>query len=286
MPLFQRPDGTIVKDLPAVRRVMPYIMRCRNECSVYLETRCDVTSAKKWLWAYNQALEGQGSCTFLHLFLYAGREVLKEFPHLDRFVAGRRIYQRKESTFSLMVKETMDVDAPLHAAKLPMAEPDESLRAYSQRIESLTQNARDYHERSEKETQLLLLLPDFLVRFVLMLRNWLDDWGILPLSLIHDDPLYTSIFISNIGSLGLPEGFHHLYEHGNCSAFAMISALQKCPVADWDGNITIRDILPIRWTVDDRVADGFICAQALKKFKAILEDPGQFYGPPDVAAQA
>ncbi|MFO1043813.1 MAG: 2-oxo acid dehydrogenase subunit E2 [Planctomycetaceae bacterium] len=283
MPLFRRSDGILVRGLPPMRRVMPYIMRGRNESAVYVETRCDVTSAKKWLWAFNHSTK-ETQCTFLHLFLYSMRIVLKEFPQMDRFVSGRGIYQRKVSTASIMVKESMQTEAPLYSVKLPLAVDGESLANYCRRITEILQNARQYNERAELETALLLKLPDFLVRTVLAVRTWLDNVNLLPYPLLRDDPLYTSLFVSNGGSLGLPEAFHHLYEHGNCSGFAMISALQKSPVADWDGNITIRDILPIRWTIDDRIADGFVCAQALKRFQSCLENPAQILGPPDANA--
>ncbi|MCA9090626.1 MAG: 2-oxo acid dehydrogenase subunit E2 [Planctomycetaceae bacterium] len=263
---------------------MPYIMKGRNESAVYVETRCDVTSAKRWLWAYNRAANGH-QCTLLHLFLYSARLIMEEYPQLDRFVSGRRIYQRKTSTASLMVKESMDTESPLYSVKLPFADAGESLGAYCLRIEAILRNAKAHHERTEKETELLLKLPDILIRTVLAVRKWLDDWNLLPSALLRDDPLYTSLFVSNGGSLGLPDAFHHLYEHGNCSAFAMICSLQKSAVADWDGNINVRDILPIRWTVDDRVADGFVCASALKRFQSFLEEPAQHLGSPEDAAR-
>ena len=267
-----------------MRRVMPYIMPGRNGSAVYVETPCDVTSSKKWLWAFNRAAQTE-QCTFLHLFLYSCRIVMHEFPQLDRFVSGRRIYQRKVSTASLMVKESMDVNAPLYSVKVPFAELNESLVDYSRRIGDILRNARQHNERAEKETELLLKLPDILVRGLLALRGWLDQWNVLPSSLLRDDPLYTSLFVSNTGSLGLPDAFHHLYEHGNCSGFAMIASLQKRAVADWDGNVNVRDILPIRWTIDDRVVDGFVAASALKRFQSMLENPAQFLGPPEDAAR-
>ena len=37
MPLFRRPDGDLVRDLPPVRAIVPYLMRRRNESAVYHE---------------------------------------------------------------------------------------------------------------------------------------------------------------------------------------------------------------------------------------------------------
>lgn len=285
MPLFRRVDGTLVSKLPPLRRVMPYIMRGRNESAVYVDTPCDVTLAKKWLWSFNRTHSGE-QCTFLHLFLYAVRIVRMEFPQMDRFVSGRHIYQRKTSTISLMVKESMEREAPLYSIKFALEEGEESLGEFCSRIATVLRNARQFHERAEKETDLLLMFPDRVVRLVLYLRALLDSWNILPEFLLRDDPLYTTLFVGNNGSLSLPDAFHHLYEHGNCSAFAMISSLEKRPIADWDGNVSARDILPIRWTIDDRVADGFEAASALKRVQAILENPAKHLGSPEKAASS
>jgi len=42
MPLFRRPDGKLARGVPATRRIMPYMMRGRNESMVYFEQRIDL----------------------------------------------------------------------------------------------------------------------------------------------------------------------------------------------------------------------------------------------------
>jgi len=284
MPLFRRSDGSPVGGLPALRRIMPYVMRGRNESAVYVETRFDVSRARKWLWAYNRAGGGE-PCTFLHLFLYGLRSVHREYPELDRFVSGRTIYQRIVPSISLVVKESLDAHSPSYTVKLPLADAGEALAAYSKRIAEIIRNAREHQERTEREMTLLLRLPGWLVRVVMWLRDRVDEVNLLPFALIRDDPLYTSIFVANLGSLGLPDTYHHLYEYGTCSVFAVIAALQKTPVTDWDGTSEIREILPVRWTIDDRVADGFTCAAAFRLVQEYMEDPAKAFGAPEEAAR-
>jgi hypothetical protein len=284
MPLFRRADGTLVPGLPAARRIMPYIMRGRNESAVYVETRFDVSLAKKWLWAYNRALPDE-PCTFLQLFLFSLRIVLAEHPELDRFVSGRRIYQRKVFTTSLVVRESLDANSRSYVAKLPSAKSDESLPVFSRRIAGILRNAHEHQQRTEQEMSILLRLPDCLVQVVMRLQGLLDECNLLPSVLIRDDPLYTSVFVANLGSLGLPDTFHHLYEYGTCSVFAVIAALQKVSVSDWDGTTEVREILPIRWTVDDRIADGFVYAAAFRSLQSYMEDPAKILGSPEEAAR-
>ena len=43
MPIFRRPDGKLATDVPAARQIMPFIMRTRNESTVYFEQEIDLT---------------------------------------------------------------------------------------------------------------------------------------------------------------------------------------------------------------------------------------------------
>lgn len=284
MPHFRRSDGLLVKELPAMRRIMPYVMRGRNESAVYLESHIDATNTRKWMRAFNRAAPVE-RCTFLNLFLFCVCRGLREFPELDRFVSGRRIYQRMIPTWSLLVRDSLDLKSPTYSVKLPAAGVDESLPAFSRRIAEILRNAGHHQHRMERELTLLLRLPDFLLRLVMWLRGLLDAWNLLPARLIRDDPLYTSLFVAHLGTLGLPDTFHHLFEYGTCSYFAVLAALRNVPIANSDGTTEMRAILPIRWTLDDRVIDAFVCATFVRRVQSYMEDPAQILGSPVEAAQ-
>src|SRR5262249_49858535 len=53
MPLFSRPDGTLVRNQPAVRHFMPYLLRSRNESIVLQQTCYDLSRTRPWLEQYN-----------------------------------------------------------------------------------------------------------------------------------------------------------------------------------------------------------------------------------------
>ena len=44
--------------------------------------------------------------------------------------------------------------------------------------------------------------------------------------MVEDDPLFTSIFIANLGSIGYPAGFHHLWEYGTASIFGVMGKIE------------------------------------------------------------
>ena len=78
--------------------------------------------------------------------------------------------------------------------------------------------------------------------------------------MIDTDPLYTSAFVANLGSIGIDAAYHHLYEHGNCPLFVTIGQVR-------DGQLTIR------YTFDERVEDGLYCAKSLQVLAQRIEDP-------------
>ncbi|HTU27419.1 MAG TPA: 2-oxo acid dehydrogenase subunit E2, partial [Pirellulales bacterium] len=90
------------------------------------------------------------------------------------------------------------------------------------------------------------------------------------------DPLYATLFVANLGSLGLENASHHLYEHGTCSLFAALGTPKKTVVTTAEGKRELRHVWPVRWTLDERICDGFYSAACLRLLKSILENPAAF----------
>jgi hypothetical protein len=101
----------------------------------------------------------------------------------------------------------------------------------------------------------------------------LDRINLLPGWYIRPDPMYTSMFVANLGSVGLDRTSHHLYEYGTAAMFAALGAPRKQLVPDRAGNPVVRDILEVRWSLDERVNDGLYCARGLAHLKRIFESP-------------
>ena len=91
--------------------------------------------------------------------------------------------------------------------------------------------------------------------------------------MIRSDPLCSSAFMANLGSIGFSAPYHHLFEYGTTSLFGTIGKITKTPVVDENGQIVVKDIVMIRWTFDERVTDGFYAAQGLAVFEKYMRDP-------------
>jgi hypothetical protein len=265
--LTTRPDGSLVKDLSATRAIMPLLMRTRTESTVYFEQELDVTDTMAFVERYNHA-HPEERITLFHVFMWAMAATLHERPRLNRFVSGGRIYDRKGVWLSFAAKKKkLDDDAALVTIKreIPkgatLAEVAKLLHA------DISSGRSDAPRAEDRELNLANALPAFLVRWALGAMRWADSMNLLPASVMSHDPLYTSMFVANLGSLGLEAAFHHLYEWGNCPFFAALGRTRTV-----DG----RQVCLLRYSFDERIDDGLSCARSLELLKQRLETPAKF----------
>ncbi len=271
MPLFRRPEGTYLRDVHPLRKLMPHLMPGRNESIVYFEQELRVGKALAWLDARNA--RGGPKLTFFHLVLAGVVRALAERPQMNRFVVGRRLYQRDAIELSFAVKKRMADDAPLTTVKIRFV-PGDGVDNDAGRVdEAIGVGRGEAQTSSEKEVALVTKLPGFLVRLAFWLQRTLDGLNLLPAAMIRPDPMYASMFLANLGSVGLDAPFHHLYEYGTIPLFGVIGRIQKAPVVTAEGTLAVDDVVRLRWSFDERIADGFYCARSLDLFKAWLEDP-------------
>jgi len=279
--LFWRSDGTRLRGLDPMRRMMPMLMPTRNEAIVYYEQIVDATAMTAYIDRWNaRAGDGGAKLTPLHMVVASLGRVLKARPQLDRFVAGKRLWQRKQSTVAFAAKKEFADHAPLKTVKLPVVE-GEALGDTLGRIRDAVGGSRTRDDRPvDKELSLLGKLPDFLLSPIIGAARFLDRWNMLPRALTKDDPLFSSVFVANLGSLGIDRAWHHLYEHGTVSLFCVIGSLRPRFVVGADGAPVVKPTLRLRFSLDERICDGYYAAQSLEILRADLEDPERFAAPP------
>ena len=133
----------------------------------------------------------------------------------------------------------------------------------------------DKKSQVDKELAVLLKLPGFLLLWLMALLKRLYAWGLAPRSLVDTDPLYTSAFVANLGSIKIDAAYHHLYEHGTCPLFVTIGQVTQMP-AVVDGQLVAKPTVTLRYSFDERVEDGLYAARALKMFAERVEDPASW----------
>ena len=258
-------------------------MRSRNESAVYFEQHLDLSKTLPWITRWNgHNPEHAGRATLFHLVLFGLATVLHERERMNRFTVGRRTFQRNAVLLSFAAKKQMSDDAPLATIKRTFQQSE----TFGELVERLTGEiggARSVQPSAmDKELTILLALPGFLLAFLISGLRRLYSIGLAPRGLIDTDPLYTSAFVANLGSLKIDAAYHHLYEHGNCPLFVTIGQIAQVP-AVVDGQVVIRPQLTLRYTFDERVEDGMYCAKSLQLLAQRIEDPASWIDLPNYA---
>jgi hypothetical protein len=273
MPLFRRSDGDPIVGLSPLRRIMPALMRNRNESAVYYEQCLDLTRALPFVEQWNR--DHSVPLTVFDLIIAGCGRALYARPGLNRFVSGGRIYQRRDVVVAFAAKKSFSDDAPLATVKLPLAEGEKLDDTLWHIHEQLGAARRDGERGVDTEVRWLTRLPPRLLQALVRLTEWADGWNVLPDVLTDGDPMYSSIFLANLGSVGLDGAFHHLYEHGTTSLFGVVGSVKKQLTASADGTPRCFDSVSIRWTFDERIHDGFYCAASLELLRDFVENPSK-----------
>ncbi|MEN8181184.1 MAG: hypothetical protein ABFS46_01470 [Myxococcota bacterium] len=261
----RRPDATLVRDAAPVRRFMPFISPRRNESLVYFAQDVDVETALRFVEARNASGSEANRLTLFQVVLRALVGLFEERPRLNRFTAGGRLWQRDGIWITYSAKQRFDDDAPILTLKRRF-EPGESLEEMVARLQRDLGGARSGRKTAaDREMSLLLALPPFVTRALVLGVQGLDGLGLLPRSMIDPDPMHASIFVANLGSVGLEAGYHHLWEYGNVPLFCVIGRVREAE----DGQR--RAIF--KWSFDERVEDGLYCARGLEHLQELLSHP-------------
>lgn len=255
---FSRSDGDLVTDEPPVRSIMPVLMPTRTESVVFFEQK--IAREKISSFITEQRQKTGLHITPLHVFLWTFAAVLRQRPKLNRFASGGRLFQRRGIFMSYSMKKQKSDEGVLVARKVKI-DDNWTLSDLVNALQEDINDAKSNRENSvDKELKIILALPVFVQRFIMSAGRWLDSHGWLPTSMTAPDPMFASMFVANLGSIGLDSAYHHLYEYGTISLFAVIGASTETEFC-------------IRYTLDERVADGFYCLKALELVKETLENP-------------
>ena len=115
--------------------------------------------------------------------------------------------------------------------------------------------------------------PRGLLKLVGAVARWLDRHGWMPKSVIATDPYYASAVLTNLGSIQLHSGYHHLTNWGTNSVFCAIGERKKRPFFDDQGNVEMRDSVDLGLTIDERIADGYYYSKTVRLLRKLLENP-------------
>lgn len=275
-----RPDAKAVQNLSTMRRIMPYISPRRNDSVFYMYQDIGVDAALQYLAKKNEARPPDRPLTLFHLLLRSTSQAMVLRPGVNRFVKAGRLWQRDGAYLTFSAKREIADGSPMLTVKRRFEPETESLEEMVDGIYNrLNPQRAGKKTQSDKETSLLLRLPGPLVMLALGLVKLVDYFGLLPRGMIEADPLYTSVFLANLGSIDYPAGHHHLWEYGTCSIFGVMGRIQSTS----DG----RQKIQMAWTYDERIEDGLYSYHGLEGIRLRIESPELLeLGTTELAARA
>lgn len=274
-----RAEGRRLRTISPMTRVGVYIMENRIGSLNSIRDYADMTQIDKYV--REKKAEGYKNFNFMHVMIAAYVRILAQMPALNRFIAGHKIFARNNIEIALTIKKEMTLESPDTVIKIaPTADmtPIQIHDLLQAEIENYRNNPGGAFDDTAKA---LNYLPGFLMLFAVKLLRGLDYLGLLPRFLTKLSPFHASMFITSMGSLGIPPIYHHLYDFGTCPVFMAFGAKEKKYELNAAGETERHDYVGFTVVMDERICDGFYYAAALKKIRRYLRDPWLLDTPPE-----
>ena len=268
-----RADGRLVRTMTPMAYVSPYIMVHRNGSSNLIADKVEITQIEKYI--REKRREGLKGFGLMHVLLAAYVRTVAQMPGINRFLSGQKIYARDENNeVNLTVKKEMTATSPDTVIKVvftPWDTPREVYEKLNAKIEEVKNTPLD--SGFDNLAKLINAIPGVFLKCTIWFLKLLDYFGLLPRAITQLSPFHGSLFITSMGSLGIPPIFHHLYDFGNVPVFCAFGAKYSRMELDADGNPVPRKYMDYTFVTDERICDGFYFASALKNIRRLLAHP-------------
>lgn len=269
-----RKDGRLLRSLDPLYRVSSYIMVNRNGASNFFVDNVDIDEIERYI-RHKRRDEGLAGFGIMHVLVAAYVRALSQRPAVNRFISGQKNYARNNIEINLTVKLEMKKESSETVIKI---RPEHEATATD--IYNLFQKEIEF-ARSESDSsmdntaRILSHIPGLFLKFAVWFLKLLDYFGLLPKKLTDLSPFHGSMFITSMGSLGIPPIFHHLYDFGNVPVFLSFGPKQRKLEIQPDGQIAEKRFISYTAVTDERICDGFYYSTAFKTLKSIMRNPFQ-----------
>jgi hypothetical protein len=254
----------------SLNALFPYLMKGRNDSIAYYPVVVDAEN----LLAHVEKTKGTDEeITVFEAVLLALIRILRERPTLNRYIIGRRLYQRDDVELSFVARRQYTLDSSETNVFVKVKPADDAEMAL-QKIRGEIKVAKSGEQKDDDGlVDLFLHLPRSVLQLAVKALDAWDFYVDTPGFLRGIDPLRCSAYIANLGSVGMGAAYHHLFEWGTCSLFVTIGQIKPTVVVGPDGNPAVRRTMELKIALDERIADGYYDARALELFDSYLNEP-------------
>ena len=268
-----RKDGKLIRNVDSMHFIMPIIYpnRCDNEA--FISEMIDLTALDELLESKNRD-NPEYRYTMFHCIVTAVLKTITLRTKMNRFIANSNLYMRNEVSAAFTVKKEFSDDGD-EVLAFVHSRPENNLDSIHDEILRQLKKLRKDNttDASTDAMDFFNRLPRFLSKAIVKFVCILDRHGKVPASLIATDPYYSSVVLSNLGSLKMQAGYHHLTNWGTTSLFVTIGQAEWKEVTGEDGTKQKKHMVRLGLIVDERIADGYYYSGTVKLLKFLLENP-------------
>lgn len=258
-----RKDGILLKNIDPMRKLMPYLLKSRNDNIVYSAEEIEFDFQKDYLRKLNKSNPDLKIGTF-ELIITALIRTFAMYPYLNRFVSNKKIYARNNFSLCFVVLKLVNGKYVESTAKVFFNKTETVFEVSKKINEAIALSKSDIVKEDDKLMSFFANLPSPILTFSAWAINNLVNVGMVPKKIINTIPLFSSVYISNLGSIGHNALHHHLFEWGTTSIFITMGKITKK---------NDKSFLNVVFSVDERIADGIYLVKALRYFSKLLKHP-------------
>lgn len=267
-----RKDAKRVKNVNGLTQICIDLKPERCNSNVYINQKIDVTK----LVDYVEKLKKEGNnITYFHTFLTAIAKVIYNRPRMNYFIANRHLYEHNNIVLSFVAKVSFDDKSEEIMVLLPI-DNDDNIFTISKKSRDKIDGIRKRNDRKKganSAIDTLGKLPNILRIPIVGMFKWCDKLGILPKSLVFDNIYYSSMILSNLGSIKCGAIYHNITSFGSCSSLATIGEIKSEEIINENGEKEIRKVCEFGINLDERIADGYYFVKSLKMLQYIFDNP-------------
>lgn len=265
-----RSDGKKLKDIPPFFKVIPNIMLDRDDAQVYFKQDIALKSLDEYI---DKKAEEGIKISYMNIIYAALVRIIAERPYLNRFAVNGNLYARNGIYVSLAIKKNLSDEGQETTIKLRFT-GEENIFEIKEKLDSAIDVNRENETVNSTDSlaSALSLIPNGLIRKAVKLLRFLDKHGIMPKKIIEASPFHTSVFLTNVGSLGIDSIYHHIYNFGTTSMFFAMGKKKKTFIYE-DDEIHEEKAITIAFVGDERICDGYYYATSFKLLNKYLRKP-------------
>ncbi len=276
--IFDRYDGWRVRNVDPVFGIVPYLLRTRIDSQNFFEENIPIERIERFIREHKTDLP---DLTMMHVIIAAMVRLISQRPYLNRFVVWNKIFAHNDISLSLIIKRGLS-DKGEETLVKPTFEPTDALQDVVRKMTAvLRENTQEGAKNSSDAVAgALNRLPSFCMRVIAWFLHNLDKIGMLPKSIHKASPWHCSMFLTNLGSLGIGPIYHHLYEFGTCSVFVAMGNKVSMYSAGPAGEKEMRRFIGLKFVSDERICDGHYYAVSMKMLRKLMANPEALLLPP------